>query len=267
MTIPTSAHSLVRSLTASRCSRQRSGGFSLSKRDSWEPGVGDDAISSWLLDAVQLSFVGDPVDTQYLDTVTSTPSTNITAYFYSAIEDSMQAWQAIQRLNTDLSMTALFQQILRDQGTAYALQSLLAVFTSKSYYDQLQQFNNANNITTTSFIVVSKPTTVSGLTAVTIVASVHLLLVAYIIYQFSFSSSVSTIGNAWQAVAQVDQGDAKELVDSARLATDNKVEDIMKTQRWKRRFVGLRASADNTDVELTHKDSLSGLAKLIKNTR
>ena len=249
-------------------SPEKRGVLSLLKRNSWEPGVGDDANSSWLLNATQLSLVGDPVDSQYQSTVSLTPSPNITAYFYSASAYSMEVWPAIQRLNTDPSMTTLFQELLKDnRGIASALQSLLTVFTSISYYDQLPQFNNANKITTTSFILVSKPTSVRGIMAVTIVASVHLLLVAYIIYRFLISSSVSTVGNAWQTIAQVDQGDAKELVDSARLATDDKVENYIQEQRWKHRFVGLRASADNTDVELTYSGSLSGLAKLMKHAR
>lgn len=243
------------------------GVLSISKRKSWQPGVGDDANSSWLLDAVALTLVGDPVDTSYLETASST-ATNITAYLYETDYVLRTSWAGEPRISTDPSMTALTQQILKDQrGIASAIQSLLTVFTSMSYYDQLQQFNNADNITTTSFIVVSKPASLRGITAVTIVVSVHLLLIAYIIYQFLYSSSVSTIGNAWQTVAQVVQGDAKELINSARLATDSRVEDMVKEQRWKRRLVGLGVSADAADVELTYRDSPSGLAKLIRDER
>ena len=244
------------------------GVLSLLKRDSWEPGPADDANSSWLQATVGLSLVGDPVDTQYLDTTTSTVDPNITAYFYSATEYSKQDWEAVPRLSPDPSMTALFQQILKDQrGIASAIQSILTVFTSMSYYDQIQQFNNANKITTTSFVVVSKPASLRGIIAVTIVASVHLLLIAYVIYQFLLNSSISTIGNAWQTVAQVVQGEAKYLVDGARLATDDKIEEMVKTQRWKRRLVGLRVSASRTNVELTHTDSPGGVAKIMKNAK
>ncbi len=244
------------------------GVLSILKRSSWQPGAGDDANSSWLLDAVALTFEEDPVDTQYYETASSTAS-NFTAFLYDGTDAySTTVWPGELRLTTDPSMTALFQQILKDQrGIASAIQSLLTVFSSMSYYDQLQQFNNANNITTTSFIVVSKPASVRGITAVTIVASAHLLLIAYIIYQFLFSSSVSTIGNAWQTIAQVVQGDAKELIDSARLATDSTVEDMVKIQRWNRRFVGLQASANETDVDITYRDSPGGLAKLMKEAR
>lgn len=244
------------------------GVLSLSKRGSWEPGPGDDANSSWLQAAVELSLVGDPVDTQYLDTTTSTESPNITAYFFSATEYSKQDWEAIPRLSPDPSVIALFQQILKDQGgIAFAIQSILTIFTSMSYYDQLQQFNNADKITTTSFVVVSKPASLRGIIAVTIVASVHMVLIAYVIYHFLFNSSISTIGNAWQTVAQVVQGEAKQLVDGARLATDDKVEDMVRNRRWKRRFVGLRVSADRTDVELIHTDSLGGLAKMMRDAK
>lgn len=244
------------------------GVLSISKRKSWQPGAGDDANSSWLLDAVALTLVGDPVDTYYLQTASSTAS-NITAYLYEANSDYLASvWAGEPRISTDPSMTALTQEILKDQrGIASAIQSLLTVFTSMSYYDQLQQFNNAQEITTTSFIIVSKPASVRGIIAVTIVASVHLLLIAYIIYQFLSSSSVSTIGNAWQTIAQVVQGDAKELIDCARLATDGGVEGMVKERRWKRRLVGLKVSADETEVELTYRDSPTGLAKLMKNER
>ena len=201
------------------------GVLSLLKRDSWEPGPADVANSSWLQAVLGLSLVGDRVDTQHLDTTTLTVATNITAYFYSATELSKQDWEAIPRLSPDPSMTALFQQILKSQGgIAPAIQSILTVFTGMSYRDQIQQFNNASKVITTSFVVVSKPASLRGIRAVTTVASVHLLLIAYVSYQFLFTSSISTIGNAWQMVAQVVQGEAKQLIDGARLATDDKVE-------------------------------------------
>ena len=199
-------------------SLDKRGVLSLLKRNSWEPGPADDANASWLQAAVGMSLVGDPVDTQYLDTTTSTPASDITTYFYSAIEYSKQDWEAIPRLSPDPSVTALFQQIFKTQGgIAFAIQSILTVFTSMSSYDQIQQFNNAKKISTTSFVVASKPASLRRIIAVTIVASVHLLLIVYVIYPFLFSSSISTIGNAWQTVAQIVQGEAKQLVDSADL--------------------------------------------------
>ena len=244
------------------------GVLSMSRRDSWQPGLGDDANSSWLLDATVLTVTGDPIDTHYLETASST-NDNITAYLYQANDRfSSSVWAGIARISTDPSMAALVQQILRDQrGISSAIQSLLTVFTSMSYYDQLQQYNNAGNITTTSFIVVSKPESMRGIVAVTIVASVHILMIAYIIHQFLSSSSVSTIGNAWQTIAQVARGEAKELVDTARLTTDSRVEDIVMAQRWKRRFIGLKISADEKDVELIHRDFPGGLAKLMRDAR
>ena len=92
-----------------------------------------------------------------------------------------------------------------------------------SYHDQIQQFKNAKKFSTTSLVVVTKPASQRGIIAVTSVTSVHLLLVAYVVYQFLFTSSISTIRTTWQTVAQVVQGEAKQLIDSARLATDDKV--------------------------------------------
>ena len=242
------------------------GVLSISKRSSWQPGIGDYSDSSWLLGAVQLNLQGDPVDSVSYETASST-ATNITAYLYDTTDQKM-AWKGEARISTDPSTTLLFQQILLGGGSiAFAIQSLLTTFTGMSYYDQLQQFNSANEINTTSFILVSKPSSVRGIIAVTVVVGVHLLLLAFVLHRFVFRSSISTVGNSWQTIAQVAQGDAMDLVNHAALITDDGVEDVVKAQRWKRRLVGLQYSATSNNVELIYRDSPGGLAKMMQNAR
>ena len=102
--------------------------------------------------------------------------------------------------------------------------------------------------------------------AVTVVAGVHLLLIAFVIYRFIFTSAISTIGNAWQCIAQVAQGgdDAATLVADAALATDDVVEGLVEREAWTRRLVGLKLSADGRRVERLYRQSLGGLARLIR---
>ncbi|KAL8787041.1 MAG: hypothetical protein Q9195_007946 [Heterodermia aff. obscurata] len=132
------------------------GVLSIMKRNSWQPGPNDYADSGWLLDAVELKLDGDPADTvDYLQA--SAVSNNMTAYLYNAVNPTSE-WQGLVRLSPDPSVTGLFQQILTNGGdVAFALQSLLTVFTGMTYYDQLQQFNSPNKIETTPFIIVSNP--------------------------------------------------------------------------------------------------------------
>ncbi|KAL8804267.1 MAG: hypothetical protein Q9200_005888 [Gallowayella weberi] len=238
--------------------------LSISRRESWLPGQGDYPKSSWLADAVTLTLDGDP--TYSFDYISASSSTkNITANLYDATPSS-GAWKGETRLSPDPSITALFQEILNNRGDiAFALQSILTVFTGMVYYDQLERFNSPNQITTTPFIVISRPRSIRGITAVTIVLSVHLILMIVIIHLFLSKTSLSTIGNSWQTFAQIMRGDALELVNMAALSTDSAVEEKVKEQRWKNRLVGLKLSKDSRRVKLVSRDSPGGQAQMMMN--
>ena len=238
--------------------------LSIAKRSSWLPGEGDYARSEWLLDTVRLKLDGDPNDTQ--DYYSSSSITkNVTAYLYDA-PNPTESWPGLPRLSPDPSMTALFQQLLQNQGSiAFALQSILTIFTGMTYYDQLQQFNSPNKIDTTPFILVNRPHSIRGLVAVTAVLAAHLLLMGAILYLFLSQAVMSTIGNSWQTLAQIMRGDALELVKVADLATDKAVEEKVKQERWQRRLVGLKLFSNNRRVKLVFRNSPSGLAKMMQN--
>ena len=241
------------------------GVLSMTKRSSWKPGTGDYPNASWVQNAVTLNVEGDPVDFE----LASSAETNLTAYLYDG-DNPAGAWSGEARVGTDPSTTALFQQILKEQGSiAFALQSILTVFTGMTYYDQLEQFNNIDDINTTAFILVSRPSSVRGITAVTVAVSVHLLLIAIVIQRFLSQSTLSTIGNAWQTIAQIRQAgsDTEILVQNAALATDSRIEKRVIEQRWGRRLVGLKLSEDRNGVELLHRESPGGLAQMMQNAR
>lgn len=237
----------------------------LAERGSWMPGEGDYANSSWLSDAVELTLNGDPVDTAEYATASSY-SENVTAYLYDAV-NPISAWPGEARISSDPSISALFQEILQNQGSiAFALQSILSVFTGMVYYDQLQLFNSPNEINTTPFISVNRPQSIRGIVAVTTVLAIHLLLMALILHRFLFKATLSTIGNAWQTLAQVMRGDALELARMAALTTDNAVEAKVKQERWKYRLVGMRRCRRTKGMKIVYRDSPSGLAKMMIKT-
>ncbi len=222
--------------------------LSITKRSSWKPGIGDYPNASWVQNVVTLNVDGDPVDFE----LASSAETNLTAYLYDG-NNPAGAWPGEARIGTDPSITALFQQILKEQGgIAFAIQSILTVFTGMTYYDQLKQFNNIGDIDTTAFILVSRPSSMRGITAVTVAVSVHLLLIAIVIQRFVSQSTLSTIGNAWQTIAQIRQAgsDTEILVQNAAFATDGEIERRVVEERWNRRLVGLKLSHDRTGVEL-----------------
>ncbi|KAL8833167.1 MAG: hypothetical protein Q9170_004448 [Blastenia crenularia] len=235
------------------------GVFSIAERESWLPGPGDYANSSWLLQAIALTLNGDNNPTETVDYLSaSSVSNNVTAYMYDA-DSTSNVWSGIIRFSPDPSVTALFQQILQANGNiAFALQSTLTIFTGINYYDQLQRFNGPNKIQTTPFIIVNRPQAYRGLIAVTSVIGIHILLMSVILYLFLSRSVLSTVGNAWQTLAQIMRGDALELVKVAALATDSTVEETVNQERWENRLVGVRLDGGPRSVELVDRGPPSG---------
>lgn len=233
--------------------------FSIPKRETWLPGPGDYANSSWLLQAVALTLNGDNDPTDTIDYLgASSTSNNVTAYMYYA-DSISNVWRGIVRFSPDPSVTALFQQILLNNGNiAFALQSVLTIFTGMNFYDQLQRFNGPNEIHTTPLIIVNRPQANRGLIAVTSVIGIHILLMGVILYLFLTRSVISTVGNAWQTLAQIMRGDLLELVKVAPLATDSTVEEKVKEEGWKKRLLGVQLNSRSGTVQLVDRVTTSG---------
>ena len=124
---------------------------------------------------------------------------------------------------------ALFQGILRTtENPAVALQALITVLTSMSYYDLLHAFSISAPATTSFSREVLAPIRWHGLIGVVIVISVHFLLLVIFVVLFTRSTSYSTIGNSWQAIAQVVSEDTVRVVDASADMTDKEVGDLIR---------------------------------------
>jgi len=158
----------------------------------------------------------------------------------------------------DPSMISLVQEILHSGGSiAFTMQSIITILTGLAYYDQLVQFNDLSNITQTDFISVTAPVKKRGLIAVSVVLGAHLVLILGIILPlFLKQTTVSTLGNAWQAVAQVYGDKTKEMLDKAPLAVDSVVEEMVKRPEGKKGKlknheivgIGLAEGGSGTDI-------------------
>jgi hypothetical protein len=168
------------------------------------------------------------------------------------------SWVSVNSIWADPSMIALVQEILQNGGSiAFAMQSIITVLTGVAYYDQLQQFNDVNNVTQTTFNIVTAPVKNRGLIAVTVVLGAYLILILGIILPlFLKGTTVSTLGNAWQAVAQVYAEKTKEMLEKAPLAVDSVVEEVAKRPEGKKRkpnnheIVGIGLAEDGRGTEI-----------------
>lgn len=116
------------------------------------------------------------------------------------------------------------QEILQNGGDiADALQSLITVLASSTYYDQVQQLDEQSHVQQVGFVLALEPQGHRGYTAVVVVTLVHLLLVLIITSIFLTVTRVSSVGNAWQTIAQLRDPAAEEVLEWGSLATDREV--------------------------------------------
>ena len=152
-------------------------------------------------------------------------------------------WTKVSHLFVDPSLVTLTQEILRQGGSAaFAVQSLLTVLASNIYYDQMDQFNDRQNVTQTAYITVQAPVRHRGLIGTTAVLGCLLVLILVVILPlFLIKTDISTLGNAWQVVAQVSNSNMTgPILAAAPLAKDSKAELAVKTKspiKTKRRWI------------------------------
>lgn len=126
-----------------------------------------------------------------------------------------------------------------------------------TYYDQLQQFNDVTNITETDCIIVTAPVKNRSLIAVIAVLGAHLFLILGIVLPlFLKRITVSTLANAWQAMAQVHGEKTKGMLEKAPLAVDSVVEEVVKGPEGKKKqlknheIVGIRLAEDGSGTDI-----------------
>jgi hypothetical protein len=230
------------------------GTLQLKKRDSWLPGPGDyhfGGIASQRTSfALDFANMFGPVQGFVEQPVVGGIDSPCTAIMYGGLRDS-GSWTGLTSFRADPSLTALVQEILQQGGSiAFALQSILTTLAGIAYYDQLQQFNGVGAVVQSDFVLVTVPHSYRGFIAVVSVVIAHLLLLAAILWLFLARTEVSSLGNSWQTVSQLQGDELRELIAHSSLRTDSQVEKRMLGSGLRRRFVGIRLSDDRKNAEV-----------------
>ncbi|KAF3931152.1 hypothetical protein ABW20_dc0110192 [Dactylellina cionopaga] len=118
----------------------------------------------------------------------------------------------------------IFQNILKTTGSpALALQGLFTVLTQVAYYDFIAQFDVSAPSETVFSAKVTIPLRWNGILVVCGTLMLHLLLLTLTAILFLKKTSLSLIGNSWQAVSQVVSADTQLIISRSSDMTDRQV--------------------------------------------
>ncbi|WKT50760.1 hypothetical protein QSH57_015730 [Fusarium oxysporum f. sp. vasinfectum] len=135
-------------------------------------------------------------------------------------EEDWIAWWAAHAVHV-----SLIQDILRATGDpALAIQALAFRFHSMIFYDSMADFDLQKPVTTINSAEMLLPVRWKGLAVVLGLALVHLLLLCSTMVLFQFKTRASSLGNAWQATAQVVSTETRAVVEEASAVRDKEVE-------------------------------------------
>lgn len=163
------------------------------------------------------------------------------------------------------------QTMIEGGGIAFAMQSLITILAGSMYYEQLPNFDDKTPVKRSNFAQAQIPAgkglqyssdaagSQRGFVAVLVMTIIHVMLMAGIIIWFytgrSFSISrpyclltktgtrISTLGNAWQTIAQIQDPAIEKYISSAALASDSEVEQWMRHDGNGDKIVGMRWTA------------------------
>jgi hypothetical protein len=175
---------------------------------------------------------------------------NFTSFLYSATRPE-EIWSNIASIHADPLHIFLLQDILQQGGTiAFALQSLITSLSSTAYYDQIKQFNSVNDVMQTNFVIATIPITHRRFLFVVFIYASHLVLLGIFSVLFIAETTVSTVGNAWQTIAQVKGDDVDDLLARSSMVTDLQVKKMVKATGQERTLVRLRRAKDGDRIEI-----------------
>ncbi|KIY00717.1 uncharacterized protein Z520_03382 [Fonsecaea multimorphosa CBS 102226] len=221
--------------------------MNLQRRDSWipEPDFGDYIVpqnrvtqTSWITDYANMA--GSLQSNVFHYDLGS----NWTRLLWQSYQ-LMGMWSAQMSYDyADASLTGLVQEILQAGGSLpFAMQSIVTVLSELAYYQQVQQLNGPSTVTASPYVQASAPVRKRGLIAVTIVLGVHLLVVLCLVLPaFLWQTRISSLGNAWQAVAQLIDSKTDPILHKAPLATESQAELAVKVP------VGKKSKLKNHDI-------------------
>lgn len=92
------------------------------------------------------------------------------------------------------------------------------------FYDSMAGFDLQKPVTTINSAEMLLPVRWTGLDVVLGLALVHLLLLCSTMVLFQFKTRASSLGNAWQATAQVVSTETRAVVEEASAVRDKEVE-------------------------------------------
>lgn len=155
-------------------------------------------------------------------------------------DDEQYGEDAPYHIIPDITHVWLFQQIVQSGGSAaFALQSLITVLSSITYYDQLGLFDKEAMVSQASFVTSNTPRHFRGFLAVVLMLAVHLILVVIIVLMFLRGTRYSMLGNDWQGLAQGVTPETEAYLAVASRKSDNEIEQKISGEGLKNLRVGI----------------------------
>ncbi len=143
-------------------------------------------------------------------------------------------------ITADGMYSSLFQEIIAAGGSvAFAIQSLITVFSGLAYYDQLPQFDLRRDSEQISFVYMITPQSHRGFSAVVVVLVIHLFTIICVAVWFALASRYTLLGNSWLSVAQVVSSETDDTIARATTATDKIVTRLLKDEDRKGQTIGI----------------------------
>ncbi|RYP42198.1 hypothetical protein DL767_000362 [Monosporascus sp. MG133] len=125
------------------------------------------------------------------------------------VSDSSDAW-----------LTDLFMHFFQESSTSGAIQAVITALAGIEYYARMGQYDKFDNVSTVYFVNAISPggpfgerrtATPWGLGAVVVFLVCHLVLTATVMARFWAQTTLSHIGDGWQALAHVALSSADDL--------------------------------------------------------
>jgi hypothetical protein len=132
---------------------------------------------------------------------------------------------------SDRYLATVFQAIFQDtQKPALALQAYITTLFQIGYYAHVQEFGMVAPTTWQSFVSVQVPSGFTGLSLVTCVLMVELVLVSIAITLFQTRTRYSMLGNSWQGATQTYSPETVKIHNTASVLSDTEVEKLLESE-------------------------------------
>lgn len=140
---------------------------------------------------------------------------------------------------------SVFQGVIQETlNPALAIDALLFRFQQMLFYDRLQYFDWEEAVTTAHSTAALIPVRWTGLLVLLGVMGVHFLVISVTIVVFVWRTRLSTLGDSWQAVAQMVSPSTREIIETADRMRDKEVAVWVKSTGLDVGAYELTASAD-----------------------